>query len=426
MITKENITIRSASGNPEDTAILANKPDTNVFYIRAYNATISGFKISAGEFPGVTGIYLAGSSNCTIENNDLSENYLGIYLSSSEKNIISNNTMNSNERYGIQLVHSEENILLNNSADSNTHGIVLENNCTDNNLTGNSASSNFGNGLYLINSSSNNFINNTINENDMGIYLSNSNMSLISGNNILENMRYGLWVSHSHYNIIAGNTINGNLWGLHLNSSDYNTFYGNVIASNLVSGFSMCPACDNNTVYNNYLNNVINADIKNTKNTWNSKKTAHINIVGGPYLGGNFWADLDGTGFSETAPDEDGNGIADIQYNESNVTDTLPLASNLSAADLKQQIVPDTDLTVIAVKRPVSKTSDEISASKTDTPLGSDASNIGPGENKASEVTTETKDQQQKSSEPDSKPEVEDLNEDNKDIKDITNQVDKS
>ncbi|MGB9928478.1 MAG: right-handed parallel beta-helix repeat-containing protein [Methanosarcina sp.] len=400
MVTKEKITIRSASGNPEDTVILAAKPDTNVFYVRAYNATIEGFKIGAGEYPGVTGIYLAGSSNCTIENNDLSDNYLGIYLSGSDKNKVSNNTLNSNKKYGIQLVRSEENILLNNSADSNMHGIVLENNCTDNNLTGNSASSNLGNGLYLVNSSSNNFTNNTINENDMGIYLSNSNMSLISGNNISENMRYGLWVSHSHYNIIAGNKISGNLWAVHLNSSDYNTFYGNVIASSLVSGFSMCPACDNNTAYNNYLNNFINADIKNTKNTWNVKKTAHINIAGGPYLGGNFWANPDENGFSETALDEDENGIADTPYNETNVTDSLPLVSNLSAADLKQQILPDTNLTAIVVKYPVSKTSDESFNSETYSVPESDPSKITSGDDKASEITAETKDEQQKSTEP--------------------------
>ncbi|MGA9188316.1 MAG: NosD domain-containing protein, partial [Methanosarcina sp.] len=296
IISTQNLTIRSDSGNPEDTVVIANNPNVNVFQMRANNTTISGFKVKAAEYTDVTGIYLSGCSNCTIANNNLSENSLGIYLSNSKNNTISDNKVNLNEKYGIQLVYSEGNILLNNSADSNHHGIILENNCSDNNLTSNMAGSNTGYGFYLINSSNNNLNNNTINKNDMGIYLTNSNMSIISGNNISENIRYGIWVSHSNYNIISGNIISESNWGIHFNSSDNNIFSGNILASNDVSGLSMCPACDNNTAFNNYLNNIFNADIGNKRNAWNIKRTEGTNIVGGPYLGGNFWASPDGTG----------------------------------------------------------------------------------------------------------------------------------
>lgn len=347
MVTTSDIVIRSDSLIPANTTIIATGPDTSGFYVRADNVTIEGFKVWAGKYKGVTGIHLAGCNRCTIENNDFSENWLGLYMSNSRNNTIANNKMNSNERYGIQLVHSEDNILVNNSADSNTHGIILENNCIYNNLTNNSASSNLGNGLYFINSSSNSIKNNSINKNDMGIYLANSNISVMTGNDFSRNMRYGMWISHSNYNIVAGNTINKNLWGIHQNSSDFNVFYGNILISNIVTGLSMCPACDNNTVFNNYFNNNLNADIKNTKNTWNTKKTSYINVVGGPYLGGNFWAAPDGKGFSETAPDENKDGFADEKYNESNVTDSLPLVSNLSAGDLKQQIFPDANFSSI-------------------------------------------------------------------------------
>jgi len=324
-IGTQNLTIKSESGNPEDTTVTANNPNANVFHIRANNVTINGFQIRSAQYAEVTGIYLAGCSQCTISNNDLSENYLGLYLSNSKNNTIENNKMVLNEKYGIQLMHSEGNVLLNNSANSNHHGIVLENNCSDNNLTENMAGSNAGYGFYLINSSSNNLNNNTISKNDMGIYLTNSNLNIISGNNISDNIRYGMWISHSNYTIFSGNTIRKSNWGIHLNSSDNSTLSGNIIAFSYVSGLSMCPACDNNTIFNNYLNNTFNAEVGNRKNTWNTIKKAGINIVGGPYLGGNFWASPGGAGFSQTAQDKDENGVADTTYNGTNFTDYLPL-----------------------------------------------------------------------------------------------------
>ncbi len=61
----------------------------------------------------------------------------------------------------------------------------------------------------------------------------------------------------------------------------------------------------------------------------NYEKTAGENIVGGPYLGGNFWANPNGTGFSQTHPDADRDGICDEPYvvnPEEASTDALPLA----------------------------------------------------------------------------------------------------
>jgi hypothetical protein len=39
-----------------------------------------------------------------------------------------------------------------------------------------------------------------------------------------------------------------------------------------------------------------------------------MNIVEGPYLGGNFWGSPRGTGFSQTANDSDADGISDLPY----------------------------------------------------------------------------------------------------------------
>jgi len=41
---------------------------------------------------------------------------------------------------------------------------------------------------------------------------------------------------------------------------------------------------------------------------------AKESILRGPYIGGNFWADPEGTGYSETCVDENSNGICDSSY----------------------------------------------------------------------------------------------------------------
>ncbi|MGB9938621.1 PGF-pre-PGF domain-containing protein [Methanosarcina sp.] len=276
-ITKPDLVVRSESGKPEDTIVRA-KLNTSAFYMAASNTTISGFKIESAE----TGIYMFSCSGCTVTNNYLSDNKIGINLYSSNYNKILGNRANSNKQYGIQLLNSEGNTLLNNSANSNERGI--------NHL--------------------------------------NSNKSTISGNNVSNNKNYGMWISLSNYNTISGNKANETSGGINLDSSSDNTLSENIVAFNNVSGFYECPACRRNLIFNNYANNVRNANINSRDTTWNIEKTSGRNIVGGPFIGGNFWAKPDGTGFSQTATDRDEDGIADAVYTGDlqNVTDYLPLA----------------------------------------------------------------------------------------------------
>ena len=84
----------------------------------------------------------------------------------------------------------------------------------------------------------------------------------------------------------------------------------------------------NNTFYNNYFKdnyqNVLQIDEgKLNKQNWNIEKTLGTNIIGGPYIGGNFWEDYEGK-------DNDGDGIGDTPYwiNEDEAKDELPLCDN--------------------------------------------------------------------------------------------------
>jgi len=78
-----------------------------------------------------------------------------------------------------------------------------------------------------------------------------------------------------------------------------------------------------NLIHNNYFNNTNNA-YDDGNNLWSTAKTKGVNIIGGPWLGGNYWSDYVGE-------DMDGDGLGDtlLPYNSSGNVQTggdfLPL-----------------------------------------------------------------------------------------------------
>lgn len=280
VVRKNNLIIRAESGNPEDTVIEPYDPDTDALTIEADNITVKGFMIT-GAGVNCSGIYLNDSTNCLIENNKLFNNSEGIHLELSTKNRVSNN------------------IILKGSK-----GIIIEK------------------------SDYNSVSSNKVSKCRYGIYLLSSKGSRISKNTVQENREYGIELSASKDNTLSGNTISNNARGIHVGNSDGNTLSDNTVTLNEVCGLFVCPRSDKNLVFNNYFNNTLNAEANNgTANAYNKPKTAGTNIVGGPYIGGNFWAMPNGTGFSETASDLDANGIADERYTleNSHYIDYLPL-----------------------------------------------------------------------------------------------------
>ncbi|NOZ76930.1 MAG: CGP-CTERM sorting domain-containing protein, partial [Euryarchaeota archaeon] len=228
----------------------------------------------------------------------------GIYLDSSNYNTISDNTASSNSEDGISLDFSNNNTISDNTASSNYYGIFLR---------------------Y---SNYNTISNNTASSNDVdGIYLDSSNYNTISDNNASSNSEDGIYLDFSNYNTISDNNASSNYYGIFLRYSNYNTISNNTAIFNSYYGIYLSFSSSNNTIYNNLFNNTNNFGFVDTiYNDWNTTKTLGTNIIGGPYLGGNFWAYPNGTGFSETCPDADSDGICDSYYNlTSGNIDWLPL-----------------------------------------------------------------------------------------------------
>ena len=112
-----------------------------------------------------------------------------------------------------------------------------------------------------------------------------------------------------------------------------NTLKNNKITSSSLVGIelgSLSNPSPPDLIYNNYLNNTKNADWNITVYPvyWNTSLKSGVNILGGPYIGGNLWSNPSGTDFSDTCSDADNNSICDNPYTINGVTniDYYPLA----------------------------------------------------------------------------------------------------
>jgi len=300
---------------------------------------------------GDAGYYFTWTSNGnTISGNKANSNFNGfVVINTAYNNVLENNEANSNSNYGIHIEQAYNNNITSNTVSQNSvRGIsVLGANAIGNTISSNNVNGNTGYGIHVENANNNYITGNSVSSNVMGINLYNSNNSHVDSNTVTGNNKKGIQITVSSKDRVSNNTVLNNIeHGIYVSISDnitvfkntasssstgigFNSSVDNIASSNTMewngNGMYLCAKSTNNTIYNNNFYNVVNANCKNAACTWYKEIAAGKSIMGGPYVGGNYWAKPDYTGHSQVTPDSNEDGIADSAYTQENVVDNYPL-----------------------------------------------------------------------------------------------------
>ena len=277
-----NCTLTTAGGNY---GIFTRYSNLNTFI----NNSVTG---------GYNGFWLEGSSNNTLTGNKIFRNNEGVYITGN-------------------VIYSSFNLLQNNTVYGNSIGLDVDGLSSQNTLKFNTVVANTQWGLYVQDSNGNNITSNVVENNTAAnIQLSVANNNSILSNTI-ENSGIGVTLGGSSRNLVKSNLVTNNGLGINIPGP---------------AGSPFIPA-DNNSIYNNIFRNTMNG-LDAWKNYWNTTETFATNIIGGHYIGGNYWSDYNGTD-----TDQDYIGDTALPYNSTgaivNGGDYLPLVLPAGYLDYK-------------------------------------------------------------------------------------------
>lgn len=261
--------------------------------------TVKNCSVHNGQESGASGISLYRCFNGSFENNNCSNNSVGILFDSSSNNTLVDNTCSSNEHYGIDLESSNDNTLSNNKCNSNKlHGVEIGSS-TRNALNNNSCSSNRVYGVHLEGASNTSLNGNDCSSNGGGIDLDSSSYNTLKAN-ICSNDSVGIVLSqNSLYASTTHNTLTRNSchWnsgaGIELDSASQNALDDNNCTNNY-NGITLAGSVNNELSSNScnlnegngiHLDNSGNNRLSNNKCSFNIH--CGISLLGGPSTSGN-------------------------------------------------------------------------------------------------------------------------------------------
>lgn len=225
-----------------------------------------------------------------------------------------------NSNVGIRIEYSDYVTARENQIHDCPSGIVIEGLSTYTDVEQNSVKR-AAIGIGIVNSHHSTLIENTVNTCDTyGLEVTDSEYTTVTKNNISDNTYAAVKFENSRHSVISGNTLS-------------QTKIGPV----LIVGNEVRDAVITNNYFSSFEN--ISVDPVSADIVWNNTQTVGVNILGGPYLGGNYWGSTSGgKGFSDKVKDDDGFGIGDDPYviNEYN-TDFLPLTHTTATKAPEEQ-----------------------------------------------------------------------------------------
>lgn len=310
IITRCDYGVLDASTDPHNTVsenTMFNQSTSNVYVYQSDYTRILDNKIYDVPSGNSHGVDINQANHVVIDNNSINDTWHAIVSGNADNTTITNNElygtqsgMTSTTQIGLYLLTVTDNIISENTITSTSYG-MYSNVATNTVFEKNTISNSINNGLLIHN-----------------------NTGLSMTNNTLRSCAESLEIYTSSNSTVYGNTIVGDSSAaVQLYTSSNVTFQRNAIYDSSTIGLYI--RCSNNTFFDNYLanNNNVNDD---SNNIWNITKTLGTNIVGGPYVGGNYWSnyptgkDTTGDGMIDTyGEDTDGDGLGDtlLPYNNS-------------------------------------------------------------------------------------------------------------
>ena len=261
-------------------------PDAGVL-VRASNATIEGCRIEGGGF----GIYLRASHDCRIVNNTIVGNTNvpnakrgnGIHLWNSKNNTIANNFV-TEARDGMYFSYADQNIIASNRVEQTRFGI------------------------HYMYSHHNQLRANTLTANSVGAALMFARDCVVEDNCAFANRRHGILLKQVESSRFIHNSIYGQNRGFFIQQAALDRFEENLICENDI-GLYLSNGSEKNTF-------VGNAFVRNTDQIWQPSDEVEMGRLASNSFHegqrGNYWSDYTGS-------DNDGNGIGDTPYHETDV-----------------------------------------------------------------------------------------------------------
>jgi hypothetical protein len=124
------------------------------------------------------------------------------------------------------------------------------------------------------------------------------------------------------------NTFSENYMGLYLSGGNNVEIYTNYFLNSAINDLNLEVATDL-LIYNNYFSGLDPIAQNMATFSLNVSETEEENIIGGSYIGGNYWSNSEGTGYSETCDNDDEDSFCDDFYEaEYTFYDELPLTLN--------------------------------------------------------------------------------------------------
>ena len=271
----------------------------------------------------IGGICLENVRSCMITGNIFFENQMGVFL-----NRASYNTISENLFFNDEILLDEESSMNNLTGNTIDNGQITLGAWSSGNLIAENKISN-GEGINIACCGSDNLVSgNTISNCSSGINAYDQRINI--RNNRITDCHYGIDLLFASGTGIYDNTILNCDVGINLGDACSSIeIINNTINSSVECGIYIPDYENGEQIYNNYFNNTLNVRLGTVGgNTWNNSLTPGTNIAGGPYIGGNFWAKPDGTGFSQIYVDLNEDGIGNLPYNiYEDEFDYLPLVS---------------------------------------------------------------------------------------------------